>query len=179
MNARGAMELVVAGRLERRLDKDRILELYLNVAEWGPGLFGVEAAAREYFGRGAADLSLEEAAALAATLPHPLTSNPSRSPGQMRWRQALILQRIAPGAPARDDPLPPPELVPPPGLEPFPPLEASPPSPATGPGDPSGPGEAGTESAGDPGATPDAGAALDAEATPDTGRAPDHGTTPD
>jgi len=120
---RKGMEFIVAGRLERTLEKDRILELYLNVAEWGPGLFGAEAASREYFGRSAAELTLAQAAALAATLPHPLTSNPSRSPGRMQWRQALILERLAPGAPPRPDPIPLPELEIPeaPALEPLPP----------------------------------------------------------
>jgi monofunctional biosynthetic peptidoglycan transglycosylase len=105
---RKAMELVVAGRLERELGKDRILELYLNVAEWGPGIFGVEAAAQTYFGRSAADLGLVEAAALAATLPQPLTSNPAHNPARMRWRQNLILDRIDParGLPPVPGPLP-------------------------------------------------------------------------
>jgi len=97
--SRKAREFVVTHRLERALDKDRILELYLNVAEWGPGIFGAEAASREYFGKGASELTLSEAAALAGTLPHPLTSNPSRSPAQMRWRQARILEALAGGAP--------------------------------------------------------------------------------
>src|SRR5690606_7452163 len=93
---RKAEELIVARRLERFLSKDRILEIYLNVAEWGPGIFGAEAAARHYFGRSAADLTLEQAAALAATLPHPLTSNPKHRPGRMQWRQRLILDRLRP-----------------------------------------------------------------------------------
>jgi monofunctional biosynthetic peptidoglycan transglycosylase len=105
---RKAMEFVVARRLERRLDKDRILELYLNVAEWGPGVFGAEAAARTYFGKSASELTLSEAAALAGTLPHPLTSNPTLNPRQMAWRQALILERIDParGLPPTPGPLP-------------------------------------------------------------------------
>jgi monofunctional biosynthetic peptidoglycan transglycosylase len=105
---RKAMELVVAGRLERRLGKDRILELYVNVAEWGPGVFGAEAAARTYFGRSARDLGLADAAALAATLPQPLTSNPAHDPGRMRWRQEMILDRIDPsrGLPPLPGPLP-------------------------------------------------------------------------
>jgi hypothetical protein len=113
---RKAMELVVAGRLERRLGKDRILELYLNVAEWGPGLFGAEAAAQAYFGRSAANLSLEQAAALAGTLPHPLTSNPATSPARMQWRQSLILDRLRPppGVEPAPIPLPDPDLVLPP-----------------------------------------------------------------
>jgi monofunctional biosynthetic peptidoglycan transglycosylase len=106
--ARKAMELVVAKRLERRLGKDRILELYVNVAEWGPGIFGAEAAAREYFGRSASDLGLVEAAALAATLPQPLISNPAHAPGRMRWRQSLILDRLdsSRGLPPTPGPLP-------------------------------------------------------------------------
>jgi len=110
---RKAMELVVAGRLERRLGKDRILEVYLNVVEWGPGVFGAEAAAQTYFGRSAADLSLEQAAALAGTLPHPLTSNPATSPARMRWRQNLILARLRtpPGTEPAPIPLPDPNLV--------------------------------------------------------------------
>jgi monofunctional biosynthetic peptidoglycan transglycosylase len=109
---RKAMEFVVAGRLERRLGKDRILELYLNVVEWGPGVFGAEAAADAYFGTTAAALTLDQAAALAATLPHPLTSNPAHRPGRMLWRKNLILSRIDPasGIPASPMPLPEPEV---------------------------------------------------------------------
>jgi monofunctional glycosyltransferase len=87
-------ELIVARRLERLLSKDRILEIYLNVAEWGPGIYGAEAAARHYFGRAAAELNADQAAALAATLPHPLTSNPDSRPGRMEWRKQLILSRM-------------------------------------------------------------------------------------
>ena len=105
---RKALELVVAGRLERRLGKDRILELYLNLVEWGPGLFGAEAAAQHYFGRSAADVTLSQAAALAGTLPHPLTSNPAYRPGQMRWRQESILQRLLPDRTAPQGAPPPP-----------------------------------------------------------------------
>lgn len=88
---RKVAELAVAQRLEWFLSKDRILELYLNTAELGPGIFGVEAAARHYFGIGASDLSRWQAATLAATLPHPLTSNPDLAPGRMAWRRDLIL----------------------------------------------------------------------------------------
>ena len=110
---RKAMELVVARRLERSLDKDRILELYLNAAEWGPGVFGVEMAARRYFGRSAADLTLAQSAALAGTLPHPLTSNPAYRPGRMEWRRDLILSRLAPSGRSVPGPIPepPPDLV--------------------------------------------------------------------
>ncbi len=92
---RKAAELVVALRLERLLDKDRILELYLNTVELGPGIFGVGAAARIYFGVPASRLSPFQAASLAGTLPHPLTSNPSHRPGRMAWRRDLILARLA------------------------------------------------------------------------------------
>ncbi len=95
-------ELVVARRIERFVDKDRILELYLNFAEFGPGLFGAEAAARAYFGVPASDLDLAQAASLAATLPHPLTSNPAHHPGRMAWRRDRILALLRGGAGARD-----------------------------------------------------------------------------
>jgi monofunctional biosynthetic peptidoglycan transglycosylase len=87
-------EAVTAWRLEYWLGKQRILELYLNVAEFGPGIWGAEAASRKYFGRGAGRLSLEQAAALAATLPFPLSSNPDYRPGRMRWRQSMILRKL-------------------------------------------------------------------------------------
>ena len=87
-------EAITAWRLEYWLGKERILELYLNVVELGPGVWGAQAAARKYFGHGAATLSLEEAAALAGTLPFPLSSNLSYRPGRMRWRQSMILRRL-------------------------------------------------------------------------------------
>ena len=68
--------------MEWLLPKERILEVYLNEAEWGPGVFGAEAAARHHFGVGARALTPEQACALAATLPGPFTrdpANPSRS----------------------------------------------------------------------------------------------------
>jgi len=87
-------EAVIAYRLEWALGKHRILELYLNVAEFGPHLWGVEAASQVYFGRRAARVSIDQAALLVATLPHPLTSNPSLRPGRTIWRQQLILRRL-------------------------------------------------------------------------------------
>jgi len=87
-------EAVTAWRLEYWLGKDRILELYLNVVELGPEIWGVEAGSRKYFGRSAGRLSVDEAAALAGTLPFPLSSNPGYRPGRMRWRQAMIARRI-------------------------------------------------------------------------------------
>jgi monofunctional biosynthetic peptidoglycan transglycosylase len=102
---RKVAEAVVAKRLEFFLTKDRILELYLNLAEWGPGVFGAEAAAHTYFDRGADDLTLEEAATLAAILPHPLTSNPHFHPARMVWRREMLLLRL------RGPPLPPPPHI--------------------------------------------------------------------
>ena len=93
-------EAVIAYRLEWTLDKSRILALYLNVAEFGPNLWGVEAASERYFGKSARHLSLDQAALLVATLPHPLTSNPSYRPGRTRWRQQLILLKLG-GAPVQ------------------------------------------------------------------------------
>jgi monofunctional glycosyltransferase len=87
-------EAVTAYRLERALGKDRILELYLNVAELGPGVWGVEAASRRYFQRSAGRLTLTQSAALAATLPFPRSSNPAYRPARMSRRQDLILRRL-------------------------------------------------------------------------------------
>jgi len=91
---RKVKEAVIAYRLEWSLSKERILALYLNVAELGDNLWGVEAASQRYFGRSAARLSMDQAALLIATLPHPRTSNPAYRPGRTRWRQQLILQRL-------------------------------------------------------------------------------------
>jgi monofunctional biosynthetic peptidoglycan transglycosylase len=87
-------EAVTAWRLEYWLGKNRILELYLNVVELGREVWGVEAASRKYFGHSASRLTLEEAGALAATLPFPLVSNPGFRPARMRWRQSMIVRRV-------------------------------------------------------------------------------------
>lgn len=92
---RKVKEAVTTWRLEAALGKRRILELYLNIAEMGPGIWGVEAASQEYFRKPAARLNRAEAAALAGLLPFPLRSNPAHRPGRMRWRQNLILRRMA------------------------------------------------------------------------------------
>jgi monofunctional biosynthetic peptidoglycan transglycosylase len=91
---RKVKEAVIAYRLEWALPKDRILALYLNVAEFGPNLWGVEAASRTYFGKSADRLSLDEAAQLIATLPHPLTSNPTHRPSRTLARAQLILRHL-------------------------------------------------------------------------------------
>jgi monofunctional biosynthetic peptidoglycan transglycosylase len=92
---RKVKEAVTAWRLEAALGKRRILELYLNVAEMGPGIWGVEAASQTYFRKPGSRLTRAEAAALAGLLPFPLRSNPAQRPGRMRWRQNLILRRMA------------------------------------------------------------------------------------
>src|SRR6266699_4067355 len=86
-------EAVTAFRLELALPKDRILELYLATAEWGPSVWGADAASRAYFGVPPSQLDPEEAAALAATLPHPLTSTPTFHPDRTMERRNLILAR--------------------------------------------------------------------------------------
>src|SRR3989441_1747381 len=90
---RKVKEAVTALRLELALSKDRILELYLSVAQWGPGIWGVDAASRAYFGVPASHLTAEQAAELAATLPHPRSSNPTFRPDRMLTRRNLILAR--------------------------------------------------------------------------------------
>jgi monofunctional biosynthetic peptidoglycan transglycosylase len=87
-------EAAIAWRLEWALSKERILELYLNIVELGPNLWGVEEASRHYFRRSASQVSIEQAALLIATLPHPLTSNPGYRPGRALRRQQLILRRL-------------------------------------------------------------------------------------
>jgi monofunctional biosynthetic peptidoglycan transglycosylase len=86
-------EAVTAVRLELALPKARILELYLDVAEWGPGVWGADAASRTYYGVPPAQLGEGAAAALAATLPHPRTSNPRYQPERTLARRDLILAR--------------------------------------------------------------------------------------
>ena len=83
-------EAVITWRMERSLSKKRILELYLNVIEWGEGIFGAEAAARHYFGKAASALSAEEAARLAAVLPNPRKYNPAGEQRYVTNRSNLI-----------------------------------------------------------------------------------------
>jgi monofunctional glycosyltransferase len=85
-------ELAIAKRLERRLSKKRILELYLNVIEFGPRTYGVEAAARRYVGKSARDLSRVEAATLAAVIASPRIYDPVRHPQRVARRAQRILR---------------------------------------------------------------------------------------
>ena len=91
---RKVKEAVTAYRLEAALSKRRLMELYLNVAEFGPNLWGAEAASEFYFQRPASQLTPPQAASLAGSLPFPLSSNPAYRTGRMRWRRDLILRRM-------------------------------------------------------------------------------------
>lgn len=88
-------EAVVTTWMEAWLPKERILELYLNVVELGPGIFGAEAAARRYFGVSAAHLTPSQSALLAATLPSPLVRSPAAQTPGLRRRQRMILDRMS------------------------------------------------------------------------------------
>ncbi|HOJ51634.1 MAG TPA: monofunctional biosynthetic peptidoglycan transglycosylase [Syntrophales bacterium] len=85
-------EAILTWRLERNLSKRRIIELYLNYVEWGDGTFGIEAAARRYFGKSAAELTALEGAKLAAVLPNPLKYNPLSESGYVAKRAERIYQ---------------------------------------------------------------------------------------
>ena len=88
-------EILIARRLEEALSKRRILELYLNVVEWGPGIYGATEASRAYFQKDPAEITPEEGAALAASLPNPRKLNPSRPAGpKMLKRRGVILDRM-------------------------------------------------------------------------------------
>jgi monofunctional biosynthetic peptidoglycan transglycosylase len=88
-------ELLITRRLEAELSKTRILELYLNLIEWGDGIWGAEAAARAYFGVTARDLSAEQAALLAGAIPNPRVYNPAHPSRTLLRRQQIILSRMA------------------------------------------------------------------------------------
>jgi monofunctional biosynthetic peptidoglycan transglycosylase len=150
-------ELVVTRWLEDDLGKPQILALYLNVIEWGDGIYGAEAAARHWYGKPAAALSATEAAGLAAMIPNPRRINPERSPARheratrrVLWlmgqagyigRDVAPLGAEPPAEPVADDeeaeevpPLPPPSLPPP---SPTSDSSPSPSSPSPSPSPPS------------------------------------------
>ena len=127
-------ELVVARWLEADLSKKRILELYLNVIEWGDGIYGAQAAARRYYAKPVSDLEPGEAAGLAAMIPNPRRINPlvdprrhARAQRRVMWLMASAgyIERDAAGLGTEP---PPPEPV-----EDAEEDEAPPPSPATAP----------------------------------------------
>ena len=89
---RKAEEIITAMRMEKIMSKKRILELYLNVIEFGEGIFGVEAAARTYFGKSASRLTRLEAARLVACIPSPIRHNPNDGSSWVRRRARRILR---------------------------------------------------------------------------------------
>lgn len=92
---RKVREILIARHLERTLGKERLLEIYLNIVEWGEGVFGAEAASRAYFEKPAAELSREEAVSLAAALPSPYDRNPSVAPDERLIKlRRLYLERL-------------------------------------------------------------------------------------
>ncbi len=95
-------ELIIARRLEAELPKRRILELYLNVIEWGDGIYGAEAAARAYFRSSAASLDAPQSALLAAAIVNPRMMNPQHPTARLRRRQMLILRRMGAVIPPAD-----------------------------------------------------------------------------
>jgi monofunctional biosynthetic peptidoglycan transglycosylase len=91
---RKAQEALITAMLEAVLKKRRILEIYLNVAEWGDGVYGAEAAARYHFGLSAAELSPEQAARLAVMLPSPRAYTPGYDTRYLQRQTATILARM-------------------------------------------------------------------------------------
>jgi monofunctional biosynthetic peptidoglycan transglycosylase len=91
---RKAQEVVIAYMLEYWMDKERIFEIYLNVVEWGNGVFGAEAAARHYYGASAARLSASQAARMAVMLPNPRFHDQHRGSAYLTRRTGLILRRM-------------------------------------------------------------------------------------
>jgi monofunctional biosynthetic peptidoglycan transglycosylase len=91
---RKAQEAVITLMLEAVMDKRRILEIYLNVVEWGSGVFGAEAAARHYYGTSAAQLSAEQAARLAVLLPNPRKFGRLPNSPYLAARSQVILGRM-------------------------------------------------------------------------------------
>src|SRR3954468_22722934 len=95
-------ELMIARRLEAELKKARILELYLNVIEWGDGIYGIEAASRAYFGAPASALGPTESALLAAAIINPRVLTPARPTARLLRRQQLILRRMGAVTPPQE-----------------------------------------------------------------------------
>jgi monofunctional glycosyltransferase len=91
---RKAVEVRLAWWLEHELGKVRVFELYLNVVEFGPGLLGAEAASRRYFGTSTRDLTLAQAAGMAAAIPSPGRDNPATATHRWAMRRDLILDRM-------------------------------------------------------------------------------------
>lgn len=91
---RKGLELYVATLIDALWPKERIFEVYLNIAEWGPGVFGIEAAAQHHFGVAAKDLTEREAARLAVILPNPIELHATASTGHVTRQAAVVRRRI-------------------------------------------------------------------------------------
>ena len=91
---RKGQELIITYMLETLMDKERIFEIYLNVVEFGTGIFGAEAAARHYYGVSAANLGASQAAKLAVMLPNPRFFDRHRDSGYLARRTGVILKRM-------------------------------------------------------------------------------------
>jgi monofunctional biosynthetic peptidoglycan transglycosylase len=83
-------EAIITWRIEKKLSKRRILELYVNVVEWGDGIFGIDQAARHYYGVSPARLTAQQASKLAAILPNPIKYSPMGSSPYVRNRSKII-----------------------------------------------------------------------------------------
>jgi monofunctional biosynthetic peptidoglycan transglycosylase len=142
---RKVTELLITRRLEAALTKQRIFEIYLNMIEWGDGIFGCEAAARAYFGKACANLDIQEAALMAGAIINPREHSPAHPTRRLLRRQQIILRRMqfkppAPAAapapvPGNETPIENP-VIPVPSPFPIPP---PPPSNGSGNGSPSSP----------------------------------------
>lgn len=87
-------EYFITRRLEATLSKNRIFHIYLNIIEFGPGIFGVEAASRHYFGKTVSRLSLEEMIRLTAIIPRPLKTKPNRKSKWLYWKCCWITGKL-------------------------------------------------------------------------------------
>ena len=87
-------ELIITVMLEARLSKKKILELYVNNIEWGPGIFGIQAASRTYFRKSASLLNRDEAARLAAVIPSPLRHRPNENSQYVTRKKQIVLRRM-------------------------------------------------------------------------------------
>ncbi|MBI4412110.1 MAG: monofunctional biosynthetic peptidoglycan transglycosylase [Deltaproteobacteria bacterium] len=105
-------EWIITWQMEKTLTKQRIFELYLNVVEWGPGVYGAESAARYYFGKGCGSLGPSEAAFLAAILPNPVRYGAKRNSKRVAWKTNWILRRMHIPPPTEEQEIPPEAPVP-------------------------------------------------------------------
>ena len=94
---RKALEVPLALYADLVIGKRRAMEIYLNIAEWGPGIYGIEAAAQHHFGVAAADLSQRQAVLLAVTLPDPIGRDPANPSASMSRVADIIDRRVADG----------------------------------------------------------------------------------